>query len=279
MKIRFLDEAFRTLKYLKRRRRALAEIATRSVAPQPHPLDTKLIVSMTSYPPRFEKLATTLKGVLHQTMAADQTILWIAKDDINLLPNSVLDLRSDGVEIRSCPDLRSYKKILPLLKEAPDATIVTADDDVYYRPDWLSKIVTAHHQSRAPVVCVRGHLIKLQDNGQPRPYGEWHMNYSPATQSGLIFPTGVLGILYAPGCFDPRVTDWDMASTLCPTADDIWLYWMHRLNGAEALRFGGHHRVLEWERNPKESLLTVNATGGNDRQIAAMIDHFGWPDL
>ncbi|WP_299650244.1 glycosyltransferase [uncultured Tateyamaria sp.] len=277
MKIKFLDDAFRGLKYLIRRRRARAELAARTVTPKPHPLRTPLIVSLTSYPPRFDKLALTLQGILKQTMAADRTILWIAEEDMDALPVSVRDLADDGLEIRSCPNLRSYKKILPALAEAPDATIITADDDVYYPPHWLEDIVTAHHDSGAPVVCVRGHYVQLQEDGRPKPYGDWTMNHSAPTRSGLIFPTGVSGILYAPGCFAAGVTDWETASALCPTADDVWLYWMHRLNGVEAYKFGEYHRILEWERDPVDSLKTTNAAGGNDQQIAAMIDRFGWP--
>ena len=51
------------------------------------------------------------------------------------------------------------------------------------------------------------------------------------------------------------------------------------MRGIEALSFGGRTRILEWVRDPSESLKTVNAAGGNDRQIKAMIDRFGFPQL
>ncbi|MEL6464109.1 MAG: glycosyltransferase family 2 protein [Pseudomonadota bacterium] len=279
MKIRFLDEPFSRFKFRIRRRRAEAEVQARAVTPRKHSLDTPLIVSLTSYPPRFEYLRLTLLGVLNQTIAADRTILWIAHQDMDALPADITALSAQGLEIRACDDMRSYKKILPLLAEAPDATIVTADDDVYYKQDWLENIVAAHATSQAPVVCTRGHHITIAENGLPAPYSAWPKNHSKPTWSGRIFPTGVLGVLYAPGCFVDQVTDWDTAARLCPTADDIWLYWMHRMNGSAAFNYSGKSRIIEWVRDPEESLLTVNRIGGNDRQISAMIDHFGWPDL
>ena len=279
MKIGWLDEAFRELKYGVRRRHGCYDVQYRKVTPRAHDLDTPLIVSITSYPPRYPLLHLTLMGLLKQTVAADRTILWIAEDEMGALPQEVRALTEIGLEIRTCDNLRSYKKILPILSEAPDATIVTADDDVYYQKDWLEGLQTARKNSGASVICKRGHFIHLNDEGLPQPYESWIPNYRIPTESGIIFPTGVLGVLYAPGCFDARVTDWETASKLCPNADDIWLYWMHRMTGACAFNFAGKSRVIEWERNPTESLLTDNRDGGNDRQINAMIQEFGFPEI
>lgn len=277
MKIRLIEEVFARLKYKYRQRRAVQEVQERSVKSRAHSLETPLIVSLTSYPPRFGHLKLTLLGLLNQTMRADRTILWLAHQDLASLPDEVRELEAQGLEIQTCDDMRSYKKILPILSQSPDATIVTADDDVYYKKDWLENIVTAHLESGAPVVCTRGHLIPIGTSGLPVSYIDWHKNYKTAIWSRHIFPTGVLGVLYAPGCFDDQVTDWETASKLCPTADDVWLYWMHRMKGSEAFNYAGRSRIIEWVRDPEDGLLAINGVGGNDRQIAAMVEHFGWP--
>ncbi|WP_299608956.1 glycosyltransferase family 2 protein [uncultured Tateyamaria sp.] len=279
MKIKYLDDAFRSVKHAIRKQRARSEIASRAVTPRPHDLHTPLVVSLTSFPPRFDRLAQTLKCLLLQTIAADRTLLWIAHADMLKLPKEVTELTALGLEIKACDDMRSYKKILPTLAEEPHATIVTADDDVYYSATWLENIVQGHIDQKAPVVCGRGHLIKLSDDGTPAPYQTWKMNHTPTGRSGRFFPTGVSGVLYAPGCFADDVTDWDTASQLCPTGDDVWLYWMHRLNGIKAAKAAGRQRIIEWTANPPESLKTVNATGGNDQQIKAMIDRYGFPPV
>ena len=54
---------------------------------------------------------------------------------------------------------------------------------------------------------------------------------------------------------------------------------MHRLKGVEAYKATGHNRILEWRRDPVASLKTENTDGGNDRQIRAMIDRYGFPPL
>lgn len=39
-----------------------------------------------------------------------------------------------------------YKKLIPTLQIEPNSIIVTADDDIYYRTDWLSGLYKAHLQ-------------------------------------------------------------------------------------------------------------------------------------
>lgn len=41
-------------------------------------------------------------------------------------------------------DIRSYKKLIPILKKYPNKIIVTADDDVIYKKDWLERLYKDH---------------------------------------------------------------------------------------------------------------------------------------
>jgi len=102
-----------------------------------HNLGSELIVSLTSHPPRFPTLHLTLGCLLDQSFRADRVILWIAHDDMALLPAAVRKLERRGLEIRACDDIRSYKKLVPALEAFPHAFIVTADDDLELAPDWL----------------------------------------------------------------------------------------------------------------------------------------------
>ena len=51
------------------------------------------------------------------------------------LPRDLLKLRSFGLTIDWCENLRSYKKLIPAIEKYPDDIIVTADDDVFYHAD------------------------------------------------------------------------------------------------------------------------------------------------
>ncbi|MTH36499.1 glycosyltransferase family 2 protein [Paracoccus limosus] len=263
--------AFRSWKQARRIRAAEAEILSRRGRGRAHGLPAPLIVSLTSYPPRFARLHLVLRSLLTQSVAADRVVLWLAEGDEQLLPAEVTAL---PVEIRSCPDWRSYKKIVPTLLAHPDSHIVTADDDVYYGPDWLAGLVAG---AGAGVVSHRAHLVALRD-GRPEPYSDWQRNLSQPQAGPLVFPTGVGGVLYAPGVFHPDVTDAALFQALAPSADDVWLYWMHRLRGSRPEKIGGRFRITEWPGTQAQNLRSSNLVGdGNDRAVAAMLQHYGWP--
>lgn len=273
-----ISDLFRQFKHRRRIAKAKADLGARPLGKgRDHGLPAQLIVSLTSYAARFDTLALTLRGILGQTVRPDRVILWLDEGDVPKVPPEVQALTASGLQIEVCPNWRSYKKIVPTLLEYPDSYIVTADDDVYYDADWLAGLVTAA-QSGARIACRRAHLVTLDAAGKPRSYTEWHHNIDQPQTSPLVFLTGVSGVIYAPGSLHPDVTNADLFTQLAPRSDDVWLYWMHRLNGVEAQKIGGKARILEWDGSQAQSLRSENLHGtGNDQAIAALQDHYGWP--
>lgn len=273
-----IRDAFRRWKHRRRIANALAEIGSRPSGPgRAHGLPSRLVVSLTSYPPRFATLIPTLRALLRQSVAPDRVILWLAPGDEALLPPEIVAM--DGLEVRVCPEWRSFKKIVPTLLDAPDAHIVTADDDVHYAADWLERLVAAV-QGGARIACHRAHRVVTAGDA-PVGYEDWTHNLGAPEAGPLVFPTGVSGVIYAPGVFHPDVTRDDLFLRLAPRADDIGLYWMHRLAGSAPAKIGGRARILEWEGSQTVSLRATNrpakGTGGNDQAIAALMGHYGWP--
>lgn len=273
-----IADAFRRFKHRRRLARAIVEINARPEgAGRPHGLNAPLIVSLTSYPPRFPTLALTLRSLSRQSVQPDRIILWLDAGDDALLPRDVTD--QSNIEIRICPPWRSFKKLVPTVQLAPDAYVVTADDDVYYPVDWLKKLADAA-QSGATVACLRAHRVVVS-HGAPEGYESWQHNLEMPETGPLVFPTGVSGVIYAPNVFHADVTRDDLFMKLAPSADDIWLYWMHRLQGSKPVKLGQRARILEWAGTQSVSLRATNRLaneqGGNDRAIAALMKHYGWP--
>lgn len=245
---------------------------------RPAGLSGQLIVSLTSYPPRFATLSLTLRSLLDQSTAADRTILWIAQSDMGQLPKAVRNLEQHGLEIRSCPDLRSYKKLIPTLHAFPDAWIATADDDVYYPPDWLARLVAASDPGGSATVGGRVHLARFDAFGRALPYGDWDFDVqidSAPDGNCALFPTGVGGILYPPGCFSPEVYDEQAFQALCPHGDDIWFFAMSRRAGVTQRRSAGRSRLLYWPSSQDHALWLENLEGRNDAQITALEGRYG----
>ncbi|MBC9246396.1 glycosyltransferase family 2 protein [Paracoccus sp. 11-3] len=273
-----ISDLFRQFKHGRRIARAKADLNTRPLNKgRDHGLPAPLVVSLTSYAARFDTLALTLRGLLGQTVRPDHVILWLDEGDVSKVPPEVQALTASGLQIEVCPGWRSYKKIVPTLLKYPDSYIVTADDDVYYDADWLDGLVAAA-QGGAAIACHRAHLVTLDATGKPRPYVDWDHNIEQAQKSPLVFLTGVSGVIYAPGSLHPDVTNADRFTQLAPRSDDVWLYWMHRLNGVEAQKIGAKARILEWDGSQAQSLRSENLHGtGNDQAIDALLKHYGWP--
>jgi hypothetical protein len=86
-----------------------------------------------------------------------------------------------------------------------------------------------------------------------------------------LFPTGVGGVLYPPGSLDPEVMNEGAALATCPSADDVWLYWMAKRAGTQWCQVGGGFPQIVWPGSQATSLLSENVgRGANDRALAAV---------
>jgi hypothetical protein len=243
-----------------------------------HGLPAPLVVSLTSYPARFASLSLTLRSILFQTVRPDSTILWIAHGDFESLPANVLNLRKYGLEIARCDDIRSFKKIVPTLASYPESFVITVDDDLWYPADLLEKLAGQYDGLHRCVISRRAHKVRLSSGGKPVPYVDWEIGIERQERSTLIFPTGGAGALYPPGCFHEDVCKVELFSALSATADDVWLYWMWRMNGYLGHKTAGRPRLIEWQGSQDTSLRTENLSGGeNDRCINNLVKRYGFP--
>ncbi|HET7596698.1 MAG TPA: hypothetical protein VFK15_07180 [Burkholderiales bacterium] len=180
---------------------------------KPHGLPGELVVSLTSYPPRFPTLALTLACLCDQSVRADRIILWIAHNDIEKLPDEVRwNMRQAGVEICDCDELGPYKKLIPALEAAPDAFIATADDDLYYPRNWLESLVSGF--DGRSIICRRANYagsLTLARASEPR---------------SDIIPSSGAGVLFPPHSLNPKVTDRVAFLSRYPTDDDRWYFEM-----------------------------------------------------
>ena len=253
---------------VKQAERAVARF--RPARGRPHGLPSELVVSLTSHAPRFPTLAKTLRSLLTQQIRADRTILWLEAKDLPDLPEDVKELTAAGLEIRTCTNVRSYNKIIHTLLEFPAAYIVTADDDIYYPPDWLGVLVGGVLPGQNVIVCRRAHRPIGRD-GDFGPYSEWHWEFVTGGEvRDDLFPTGVGGVLYPPGSLALEVTDMASLKLLAPTADDVWLFCMAKRAGTRHRQVGGRFPLVSWAGSQEVGLEHLNVLEGNDRQLRAV---------
>lgn len=240
-----------------------------------HLLDGHLVISLTSYAPRFKWLHLTIKSLLEQTVLPDKIILWVAKEEINKLPETVLDL--DGkIAIIPTEDLRSYKKIIPALSSYPDSHIVICDDDIYYPRRWLGELIGEPH--RKSILAHSVHRFHYWPNGKLASYSDWSFDVQDgkARQRSLdTIAVGVGGVLYPPGSLHPDVTNTSLFLKLCPGGDDLWLYVMARLNGFLPVKVGRRLHPIFWPDTQEVGLFKDNMYKNDDIAIEKLMSHYG----
>lgn len=246
----------------------------------------RLIVTLTSFPERMYDIHFTLYSLLNQSLKPDAVVLWLAPEQFpggeKDIPAAVLKLRDNGLTIKWCEDLRSYKKLIPALKEYKQDILVTADDDIYYPSSWLELLYAGYLRNPKAVHCHRGHKLQFDKSGEVLPYKKWKHRISHDFASFHNFFTGAGGVLYPPHSLYRDVSEVKLFQRLAPNADDLWFWAMAVLNGTPINIVDNNLKKLIYVNPERELKLTseltlamVNtASGQNDRQLKQILHHY-----
>lgn len=246
--------------------------------------EREIIVSLTTYSKRIYDVYLTIESIFDQTVKADKVILWLAEDEFDneSLPMTLSNLKERGLEVKYCPDLKSYKKIIPTLKLFPNALTITVDDDILYPFDMIENLYRQHLNNKDAVVFYRAHKIELDKYNRIKPYNQWGMEKGVRDNA---FLTSGGGTLFPPGCFDDEFFNEKKIFELAPAADDIWINAMLLKNNSEYIKVDDERvwseRFLIVEESQDIGLFQSNMfKNQNDVQINAVFDEYGlWSDL
>lgn len=90
--------------------------------------NSSVIVSLTTYGKYINDVYIVIESLLEQTVKPKKIVLWISdKTEDTDIPSILKIQEQRGLEIRKTKDIRSYKKLIPTLKEFPDNPIITFD--------------------------------------------------------------------------------------------------------------------------------------------------------
>jgi hypothetical protein len=242
------------------------------------PQAEKTIISLTSFPERLSKVHNCIRSLLSQTVKPAKVVLYLTEQECSniVLPRKLAALQNAGLEVRIADtNLRSFNKLFHALRDFPDYTIVTCDDDKLYPANWLEGLVTTHKQHPGQVVCNRARHIRFDVEGQPWPYLKWPAADKQRPSMSLL-PLGVGGVLYPEACLDVRVLDTALYTKLCPTADDLWLKAMAMLNGTRTVKVLGSKGIYPsipfWNG---QKLSPENIwNNGNNTALNNIMQHF-----
>lgn len=201
--------------------------------------NNSIAISLTSFPKRINTVWMTIDSLFHQKMMPEHIILTLSLEDFPngkiQLPKRLLYYEKFGLEINFVNDnLKPHKKYFYVMKDHPDWTIITVDDDLYYRDNLVFELFKLHEQNPNTVCANAVHTISIDvDNKCFSPYNDWisEKNKIPCCSYKYI-AIGYNGILYPNGIFSKTkyVFNKDIILNYCLDADDLWLKAVEMLN-------------------------------------------------
>jgi hypothetical protein len=242
-----------------------------------------IVISLTTFNKRINDVHLTIESLLQQSLKADRILLWISREDFTPedVPKVLRLQEQRGLEVRFCQkDYGPYTKFYYTLQSFPDSLILTVDDDLIYPSDLVDLLYRAYLREPDYVHCHRAHKMTFTPSGQLKPYKEWEKPTNDYSPSLHIFPTGVGGVLYYPGCFADEILDQEIFLRLAPNSDDVWLKAMTLKKGTLCKRIEDHRdwgrRFPVVEGSQKFSLKRKNKSivSGNDPKIQAVFDYY-----
>lgn len=216
----------------------------------------KIIASLTTSPERINTVSNTIKTIMNQTAKADEIVLYLAREQFENgerdLPVPLLKLKEYGLQIKWTNDIKSYKKIIPALKEYKNDIIITFDDNICYEKDTIETLYNSYLENPKFIQANRIWHIKLKD-GKIKPldksYLYWNEEkYGEASLFNTIIGCG--GVLYPPGSLYKDVLNEEKFQEVIPFQDDIWLWGMAVLAGTK----------IKLNKGYKTNLITVENT-------------------
>lgn len=222
-----------------------------------------IIVSMTTFPDRIENVHLVIKSLLVQSFKPDKIILWLAEEQfpnkINDLPNNLLKLQQYGLSISWCSDIRSYKKLIPTIKNYPNSFIITADDDIYYHPKMIERLFREYKRDPQSIHCHRVTKFYLENNEFKAISGGYDVYNHPSFLNKL---TGGSGTLYPPNSLYKDICRQDLFMKLAPTNDDVWFWVMAILNNKRCNVVSNSCTALYYIKGSQDvSLSSINDNG------------------
>lgn len=248
--------------------------------------ENKIIVSLTSFPQRINQAHKAISHLLTQTLKPDKVILWLSDEQFKNkekdLPDSLLNLVQYGLDIKWCEDIRSYKKLIPTLREFKNDIIITYDDDIYYEEDSLEKLYKVHLENPKAICTHRYTKIKIVNNRLKIAKSSEIYFKKDNSLSKFNIMIGCGGVLYPPNSLHSDIFNIEQIKNLIPTQDDVYFWAMAVLNGTKIKIADGYTSNLITVKNTQQhGLCKINSknNAGLSAQEALNIMIKKYPNL
>lgn len=194
-----------------------------------------IIVSLTSIPNRLSTCHLTIKSILNQSVRPKKIVLWLHNSLKDHIPKQLGILEGEFFEIRYSNLTCSHRKLIHSIGLFPNDIIVTCDDDMMYRRNWLQLLFKEHLKNSKSIIANQTRYIQYRENGDLLAYNLWTYRADEPFNKNAVLPIGAEGILYPPHALSHITADSGLFLKLAPKADDLWFKAMSFLKGTTSM--------------------------------------------
>lgn len=242
-----------------------------------------VIISLTSFPKRINKVWLTIESILRQKEKADRIILWLYEGEFNgknSLPKSLLRLEKRGLEIKFCSEnLMPHKKYYYTMLEYPNTNVVTIDDDMFYPTNLILNLKLFHKRYPTSIICPVIRKIHI-NKGEIAEYKNWEYVRENSEPSFLNLSIGCGGTMFPSNSLHSNVADLQSLKILALKADDLWLKIMSLKNETKVVSIAGEYPrfFIPVFHNNNITLMDINiGEGQNDQVFKGLMEHYQIP--
>ena len=235
--------------------------------------EDKVIVSLTSFPQRIDKVWMVTETMFRQTVKPDKIVLTLSELQFKdkKIPKKLLEQTQRGLEIIwTKDDIRSHKKYYYVMQKYPNAIIITVDDDILYEKNLIKTLLDYNQTYPDCIICNWGSIKKGSD------YKHWkNLLFQFKLPSYDVLQIGVGGVLYPSNSLHKEVFKKEIFLEICPLADDIWLNAMAIINDTKIVKTDYSFYYIPILNKNNIELNKVNVgENQNDVQIKKILDKY-----
>lgn len=237
--------------------------------------NVRIVVSMTTIPERARQIGPTIASLMDQTVAADRFVLAYpdrSRRSASRYPEPESLRLPTTVEVMRCRDEGPATKLLPVLRNEPDALIVVVDDDVIYPKDFLAVLHDAHLRRPHDVCAYRG--VRLHDGK-----GLGELRHVLATgvkedaEVDIVF--GTWGYAVPSGAVDVTALTFEGYPEAVRWVDDVWVSGHLARQGVTRVVVPARRFPIETLANRRHGLTHgPNRDGRNDAVAIAAFEGY-----
>ncbi len=197
----------------------------------------KIIVSLTTYPKRFDCLVKSIHGIVSQTYYDKVDIFYINVDD-NLTEDDysryeTLKRIDSKIQIKICPaKWKSCNKLVWVYKDHPDDMIICFDDDKYYPSETIERLYKEWEKHKNCIVAYEINPIIMRPDGKV-----YYLNSIDAMMLQVEYGKYLSNAcLFPPNSFTDLLFNYDeMMYITNGHHDELWFWIVSTLKGVPCI--------------------------------------------